>query len=51
MEPIMRDLKRTTILSLILLTGAVLAGTAWQGQRPDFTPEQEARLQLSLIHI
>ena len=45
----MRDLKCTTILSLILLTGAVLAGTAWQGQRPDFTPEQEARLQIRQV--
>ncbi|HIE92778.1 MAG TPA: MBL fold metallo-hydrolase, partial [Acidobacteria bacterium] len=41
----MRELKRIGALSVLVLVGTVLVATGRQ-QRPTFTPEQEARLQI-----
>jgi cyclase len=42
----MRELQRTGALSLLLVIGAVLVVAGRQQERPTFTPEQEARLQI-----
>ena len=42
----MRELKRIGILAGLIVAAAVLVVTGRQQQRPTFTPEQEARLQI-----
>ncbi|MDA1094361.1 MAG: MBL fold metallo-hydrolase [Acidobacteria bacterium] len=42
----MRELKRIGVLSLLMVLGAVLVVAGRRQERPTFTPEQEARLQI-----
>jgi glyoxylase-like metal-dependent hydrolase (beta-lactamase superfamily II) len=48
-ENAMRNLTRIGALSLLILVGGVLVAAGRQQQRPSFTPEQEARLQITQV--